>query len=199
MVEGASSRPRHRDPVMELVAATCRLRPLRAADAPSLARHANDRDVWLNLRDRFPHPYAERDAAAYIAHVAGRTPTTSFTIEVDGEAAGSISLHPGRDVERVSAEIGYWLGRSHWGRGIVTDAVRLATRHAFATLALRRVFAVPFATNAASHRVLEKAGYVREGTLRRSAVKDGVLLDQLLWAAYDDRWPSAADTAPTTR
>ena len=199
MVDGAPSRPRHRDPAMELVAANCRLRPLRPTDAASLARHANDRDVWLNLRDRFPHPYAERDAAAYIAHVAGRSPTTSFAIDVLGEAAGSISLHPGRDVERVSAEIGYWLGRAYWGRGIVTDAVRLATTHAFAALGLRRVFAVPFAPNAASHRVLEKAGYVREGTLRRSAVKDGALLDQFLWAAYDDRWPSAADPSPSTR
>ena len=199
MVDGPSSRPRRRHPAMELVAATCRLRPLRPADAPSLARHANDRDVWLNLRDRFPHPYTERDAAAYVAHVADRTPTRSFAIEVDGEAAGSISLHPGRDVERVSAEIGYWVGRRYWGRGIVTDAVRLATTHAFATLGLRRVFAVPFATNAASHRVLEKAGYVREGTLRHSAVKDGMLLDQLLWAAYDDRWPPAPDTTLTGR
>jgi len=192
MVDAPPFRPRPADTAMQLVAATCRLRPFRPADAPSLARHANDRDVWLNLRDRFPHPYAEGDAAAYIAHAAGRSPTTSFAIDVDGEAVGSISLHPGHDVERVSAEIGYWLGRPYWGRGIVTDAVRLATTHAFAALALRRVFAVPFAPNAASHRVLEKAGYVREGTLRRSAVKDGALLAQLLWAAYDDRWPPAA-------
>jgi ribosomal-protein-alanine N-acetyltransferase len=184
---------------MELVAATCRLRRFRPEDAPSLARHANDRDVWLNLRDRFPHPYAERDAAGYIAHAARQSSAASFAIDVDGEAIGSVSLHPGHDVERVSGEIGYWLGRAHWGRGIVTDAVRLATTHAFAALGLRRVFAVPFASNAASSRVLEKAGYVREGLLRHSAVKDGVLLDQLLWAAYDDRWPPAPHAPPTAR
>ena len=173
---------------MELVCPTCRLRPPRPGDAASLARHANDREIWLNLRDRFPHPYALSDADAYVARNAEQDPVTAFAIEVDGEVAGSITLMPGHDIERVSAELGYWLGRACWGRGIVTDAVRAVTGHAFATLGLRRVFAVPFAHNAASQRVLEKAGYVREGTMRRSAIKDGVLLDQHLYAAYDDRW-----------
>lgn len=175
---------------MELVRATCRLRPPRPGDAASLARHANDREIWLNLRDRFPHPYAVSDAEAYIARVGAQDPVTAFAIEVDGEAAGGITLMPGHDIERVSAEVGYWLGRAFWGRGIVTDALRATTDHAFAHLGLHRVFAVPFVRNAASRRVLEKAGYVREGTMRRSAIKDGELLDQDLYAAYDDRWPS---------
>ena len=173
---------------MELACPTCRLRPPRPGDAASLARHANDREIWLNLRDRFPHPYARADAEAYIARVAQQDPVTAFAIEVDGEVMGGITLVPGHDIERVSAEVGYWLGRAAWGRGIATDAVRAVTTHAFARLGLHRVFAVPFVRNAASLRVLEKAGYVREGTLRRSAVKDGVLLDQHLYAAYDDRW-----------
>lgn len=173
---------------MELVRPTCRLRPLVPDDAPALARHADDREIWLNLRDRFPHPYTEADAVAYIAHVAGRTPTTSMGIVVDGDAVGVLTLMPGADVERLNAEVGYWLGRAFWGRGIATDALRVATGHAFSTLGMHRVFAVPYVRNVASHRVLEKAGYVREGTLRRSAIKDGVLLDQHLYAAYDDRW-----------
>ena len=113
-----------------------------------------------------------------------------LTADLDYEAVGGLTLVPGHDIERVSVEIGYWLGRALWGRGIVTDAVRAATGHAFAALDARRVFAVPFADNVASHRVLEKAGYVREGTMRRSAIKDGVLHDQQLYAAYDDRWPA---------
>ena len=171
---------------MELRCRGCLLRPLVPADAPSLAAHANDRDVWLNLRDRFPHPYTLADAAGYIAHVATRSPQLAFGIVVDGEAAGTIGLVPGQDIERVSAELGYWLGRRFWGRGIVTEAVVAVTRWAFADLPLHRVFAVPFTHNAASARVLEKAGYVREGLMRRSAVKDGVVQDQWLYATYDD-------------
>ena len=171
---------------MEIPCRRCLLRPLRESDAPALAAHANDRDVWLNLRDRFPHPYGLADALAYVAHVRARPRPTSFGIVVDGEAAGSITLMPGNDIARATAELGYWLGRRHWGRGIVSDAVRAMTRHAFDGLAMHRVFAVPFVRNPASSRVLEKAGYVREGRMRRSAVKDGEILDQWLYAAYDD-------------
>ena len=92
----------------------------------------------------------------------------------------------GQDIERLSAEIGYWLGRPFWGRGIMTDAVRAATLYAFDDLELRRVFAVPFANNVASRRVLEKAGYVLEGTMKQSAIKNGMILDQYLYAAYAD-------------
>lgn len=154
----------------------------------SIARHANDREIWLNLRDYFPHPYSLANAKEYIAHVATQDPLTSFGIIVDGEAAGSISLKPGVDVERVSAEIGYWLGRPFRGKGIATAAIIDVTTYAFETLKFHRVFAVPFVHNTSSCRALEKAGYVREGLLRRSAVKDGRLLDQYQYAAYDDQW-----------
>jgi RimJ/RimL family protein N-acetyltransferase len=161
------------------------LRALVPADAESLALHANDRDLWLNLRDLFPHPYSVDDARAYIAHAAARPVQTSFGIVVNGAAVGSISLKPGTDIERHTAEIGYWLGRAVWGKGIATQAVRTVTRYAFDTLGMHRVFAVPFAANLASQRVLEKAGYVRECVMRRSAVKDGVVHDQILYAVTD--------------
>jgi RimJ/RimL family protein N-acetyltransferase len=171
----------------EIVCPRCILRPLVAEDAESLASHANDPGVARNLRDRFPHPYAVEDARAYIAHVAARAVPTSFGIIVDDRAIGSISLMLGDDIARRSAEVGYWIGRAHWGRGIMVDALRATTRYAFEHLDLARVFAVPFATTARSARVLEKAGYVLEGVMRHSAVKHGVLLDQLLYAAYADR------------
>ena len=91
------------------------------------------------------------------------------------------------DVERIGAEVGYWLGRAFWGRGIATAALRLLTAHAFAAdPELRRLWAVPFVTNVASARVLEKAGYTREGTLRQSAIKDGRVLDQFMYAILRD-------------
>ena len=178
----------------EIQCATCLLRPLVASDAPSLARHGNDRDVWINLRDRFPHPYLPMHAEEYAARLAIREVQTTFAIVVDGEAAGSISLVPGTDVERVSAEIGYWIGKAVWGRGVMTDAVRATTTYAFDALKLNRVFAVPFADNQASVRVLEKTGYIREGTMRRSVIKDGRIRDQLMFGAYDDTWNRRADS-----
>jgi ribosomal-protein-alanine N-acetyltransferase len=173
---------------MNIDCQNCLLRPLVAGDAPSLARHANDYGVWQNLRDRFPHPYSERDAAEYIAMVAARPIQTSFGIVVDGEAAGTISLMPGDDIARRTAEIGYWVGRQYWGRGIMVEVVRATTQFAFAELDLTRVFALPFVSSVRSARVLEKADYVREGIMRRSAVKEGVVLDQVMYAAYDDSW-----------
>lgn len=174
---------------MNITCASCLLRPLALGDAESLARHGDDREIWLNLRDRFPSPYTVGDAETYLARVQGQATQTTFGIDVGGAAVGSVSIRPGDDIERVSAEIGYWIGRPFWGRGIMTEAVQAVTGYAFGMLGLRRVFALPFARNAASHRVLEKAGYELEGMLRRSAVKDGELLDQRLYAAYDDRWP----------
>jgi len=172
---------------MKIDCPTCLLRPLELADAESLARHANDRAVWRNLRDRFPHPYSETDAVDWIQHVRLRPVQASFGIDVNGQAIGSISLMLGEDIARRTAEVGYWLGREFWGRGIMVDALRETTQYAFAELDLTRVFAVPFVTTTRSSRVLEKAGYVREGIMRRSAVKEGMILDQFLYAAYSDR------------
>ena len=170
---------------MQIECSRCLLRPFVATDADSLARYANDPAVARNLRDRFPHPYHRADADAYIAHVATRPIQTTFGIVVGNEAIGSISLMLGDDIARRSAEVGYWIGQPFWGRGIAADALRAATHYAFTTLGLARVFAVPFATTTRSVRVLEKAGYVREGLMRRSALKHGELLDQWLYAAYD--------------
>jgi ribosomal-protein-alanine N-acetyltransferase len=90
-----------------------------------------------------------------------------------------------QDVERVSAEIGYWLGQPYWGRGIMSAAVRGATVYAMQKFALTRIYALPFATNTASARVLEKAGYTLEGRLRRSGIKEDVVMDQLMYAITD--------------
>lgn len=163
----------------------CVVRAWRADDGAALSRHADNRRIWRQLRDRFPNPYRLRDANAFLAKACSQDPVTHFAIEVDGEAAGGVGVQLHEDVERVSAEIGYWLGEAHWGRGIATAALRAVTAHALTTLGLTRVFALPFATNAASIRVLEKAGFVCEGRLRRSAIKDGAIVDQLLYSFTD--------------
>lgn len=169
---------------MDLTLANCRIRPFESIDAPSMARHANNRRIWINLRDRFPHPYTEDDARRFIAHVNGVQPVSTWAIDVGGEAAGAIGIERQHDVERVSAEIGYWLGEPFWGRGIASAAVRSVTAAAFERFDLTRIFALPFADNVSSIRVLEKAGYTLEGRLRRSAIKDGVIRDQLQFAVW---------------
>lgn len=167
---------------MELELPGGRIRSWRAGDEPSLARHANNRNIWLNVRDRFPHPYTLADAEAWVAKASAAEPETQFAIEVSGEAAGGIGLFLQEDVERYSAEIGYWLGEVYWGRGIATAAVRRFTQYAFETFDLCRIYASVFARNAASGRVLEKAGYELEGRLRQSGVKEGRVVDGLLYA-----------------
>jgi RimJ/RimL family protein N-acetyltransferase len=180
---------------MELTTPHCVVRSYRIGDAPSLAEHANNRKIWLNLRDRFPHPFRESDGEAYIASVLARPEPTSFAIDVDGNAVGGISLRVGSDIERLSAEIGYWLGEAFWGRGIMSNAVTAVTDFGFRELHLVRIFAIPFAHNTASHRVLEKAGYQREGVLRASAIKDGQILDEYLYARVDPESVRAAARA----
>jgi RimJ/RimL family protein N-acetyltransferase len=111
-----------------------------------------------------------------------RVPESWLAIAVDEQAVGGIGFTPRDDIQRVSAEIGYWLGEAFWGRGIVSEALQAVTKYAVQTHHLTRVFAAPFEWNTASFRVLEKAGYTREARLRRSAIKDGRVIDQLLYA-----------------
>lgn len=169
---------------MRLELSRCTVRPWAEADLNALARHANNRNVSIHLRDRFPYPYEPEHARKFLDWLATQDAPTVWAIEVDGEAAGGIGIEPKTDVERISAEIGYWLGEACWGRGIVTEALQAVTAEVFRHFELMRLYALPFADNPASVRVLEKAGYVLEGRLRQSAIKDGTVRDQLLYAAY---------------
>jgi len=161
---------------------TCLLREWRRGDEPSLVRHANNRDVWINVRDSFPYPYRQSDAREWVRLASREALNLVFAIDVDGFAVGAIGLRPRDDVHSLTAEIGYWLGEEHWNRGIATEAVIAVCRYAFETLGMVRVFAEVFEWNAASMRVLEKAGFAKEGVMRRSAYKDRQIIDQMLYA-----------------
>jgi RimJ/RimL family protein N-acetyltransferase len=158
------------------------------ADASAIVRHANNVNVARQLRDRFPHPYTPRHALEFLEFATAAEPSTHFAIEVEGEAVGSVAFVRGSDVERYSAEIGYWLGESLWGRGITTESVSLVTDYVFTNTDILRLFALPFADNTASRRVLEKAGYGCEGILRASAVKFGEPRDQALYSRINAKW-----------
>jgi [ribosomal protein S5]-alanine N-acetyltransferase len=173
---------------MQLIGELVVLRPWRPADAPSLVTYANNPNVARQLRDRFPHPYTAADARQFIQSLGNAGPTTSFAITVRNEPVGGIGFAPGADVERYSAEVGYWLGEPFWGRGLTSEAVRLISSYAFRTCNMLRLFALPFADNTQSIRVLEKAGYAREAILRASSVKQGVPRDQALYALINAAW-----------
>jgi RimJ/RimL family protein N-acetyltransferase len=173
---------------MRLQGRRCVVRPWRLNDIDTLVRHANDFEVARQLRDRFPYPYTRHDGHAFLKHATATADPANLAIEVEGEAAGAIGYVQGLDVERYSAEIGYWLGRQYWRRGVVTEALSLVTEHVFAECNLLRLFALPFADNIGSVGVLEKAGYVREGLLRSSSVKHGAPRDQFLYARINPRW-----------
>lgn len=180
-------------PPMELRGTRCIVRPWRLGDADALIRHANNINVAQQLRDRFPHPYSKANAQAFLKAATSAAEPSNLAIEVNGEAAGAIGYVAGTDVERYSAEIGYWLGEACWNRGVATEALVLVTAHVFATANLLRLFALPFADNAGSIRVLEKAGYVREAILRSSSVKYGIPRDQALYAKVNPGWRGVSE------
>lgn len=153
------------------------LRPFVPQDAVSLARHADNVRIWNNVRDHFPHPYTRVDADAFIAVASAKDPVRDFAIVIGGEAVGGIGYVPGTDVERISAEVGYWLGEAYWGRGLMSEAVGALAAHIFATTDIQRLFATVFGHNAASMRVLEKAGFRRATIFRKATVKNGHVID----------------------
>jgi RimJ/RimL family protein N-acetyltransferase len=168
--------------LLELKLDHLQIRTWKAEDKASLILYANNRNIWINLRDRFPYPYTAADADQWIRQVAEETPQTHFAIVIEASVIGGIGLELGSDIFQRSAEMGYWLGEPFWGRGIATEVVRAITNYAFSTFNLCRIYAGVFEWNPASMRVLEKAGYICEGRLKKSVFKDGRVIDQFLYA-----------------
>lgn len=171
---------------MQIVLQSCVVRSWDWGDCDDIVRHANNRNVWINLRDRFPHPYKKKDAQTWLDIVVGARPENNFAIAVNDKAVGGIGFSVQSDVGHRSAEIGYWLGEEYWGRGIVTQALVAVSEYAFSQHDLCRLYAHVFEWNPASARVLEKASYVFEGRLKKSVTKDGKTIDQLVYARTID-------------
>jgi RimJ/RimL family protein N-acetyltransferase len=167
---------------MQLVLERCTVRPWRLDDAESMAKHANNRKIWLSVRDLFPHPYTIQDAREFLDRTISEQPEMKFCVEVEHAAVGGIGVHPGQDVHRYTATVGYWLGEQFWGRGIMTEALTAVSDFCFDNFPLRRISAEVFSNNPASSRVLEKAGFAFEGRLKYHVLKDGKLLDSLIYA-----------------
>ena len=172
---------------MELIDQDVRLRRLGPLDAPRMAELANNEKISRNLTDGFPHPYMLADAESFLERFSEQEPLTFFAIEYKGEYAGNISLMPGQDIHRKSAEIGYFLGEPFWNKGIATVAVGLITEYGFRELGFSRIHTGIFEYNQASMRVLEKCGFVKEGIFRKSVFKMNRLWDEVRYAKINEK------------
>lgn len=151
------------------------LRNWQKKDIKSLARNANNKKIWDNLRDEFPYPYTEMAAKQWIAIANEDSPLTNFAIEYKGNVVGGVGIILKSDVFRKNAEIGYWLGEKYWNKGIATKVVQAMVEYSFQNFNIVRIFAHVFETNVASIRVLEKCKFQREATLQKAVIKNNQL------------------------
>lgn len=157
----------------------CKIRKWALSDAKELAAALSNKKVQDNLRDGLPYPYTEQDGTDYISAMlsADENETFAFAITVNEKVVGSIGIFRKGNIHRQTAELGYYIAEEYWGKGIMTEAVKQICGYVFDKSDIIRIYAEPFAYNAASCRVFEKAGFQYEGTLRSNAVKNGAVID----------------------
>lgn len=158
------------------------LRPWNDKDTDSLVANADNINIARFMTDGFPHPYTAENARAFITMATKDVPVHIFAIEVEGKAVGGIGIHPQADIMKKNAELGYWLGESYWGKGIITAAIKQMLDFAFNTYDITRIYARPFGNNAASQKVLQKAGFTLEARIEKNIFKNGEFLDELIYA-----------------
>ena len=160
------------------------LREWKLSDALSLAQAISNLNVQNNLRDGLPYPYYEKDAIDFINAMlsADKNEVFAFAIECDGKVIGSIGIFRQQNIHRRTAELGYYIAEEYWGKGIATQAVNKICDYVFQNSDILRIFAEPFSKNIASCRVLEKAGFQCEGTLRSNEVKCGKICDMKMYS-----------------
>ena len=166
----------------------CIIRSWKKEDADDLALALNNKKILDNLRDGLPFPYTAEDAAEYINAMlnADRNKVYAFAIVLDNKVIGSIGAFRQENIHFQTAEMGYYIAESCWGKGIGTSAVKQICDFMFSNTDIIRIYAEPFANNAASCRILEKAGFSYEGTLRKNAVKNGAVIDMRMYALVKD-------------
>jgi len=167
---------------MELKGTTFILRQWQAGDEISLQQQANNSHISRYLFDRFPYPYTLADAKNWVMTHNDQDPVTNFAIIINDQVAGAIEFSPDNDIHRKTAVLGYWLGQDFWSKGITTEAVALITNYAFKNSDIIRIQASVNDNNPASMRVLEKAGFKKEGILKNAIVKYNEIMDEHLYA-----------------
>ena len=158
------------------------LRKLTLSDAQSLAKAANNENVARFLREKFPYPYTLQDAVEYINYVLSSKNELTYGIFVENQVCGCISVIFRGDVYKKSCELGYWLSEEHWGKGIMTSAVKEFCTFVFENYDINRIDAEIFADNISSRRVLEKVGFSFEGLHKEKVYKYGKFMDEAVYA-----------------
>jgi len=156
------------------------LRQFKAPDSDLLLKYLNDAEVTQYITDAIVQPYALEDASGWIEH--SRNNEYIKAIEYRGDLIGCISATLGDFEYNRSAELGYWLGKAFWNQGIATEAVSLFGNALFNSTNIDRLFVSVVSENTASIKVLEKNGYILEGTLRKASFKNGRFYDEVLLA-----------------
>ena len=162
----------------------CKIRKWKLSDAAALVVAISNKKILNNLRDGLPYPYTEKDGADFISDMlsANEDETFAFAITVDNKVIGNIGVFRQENIHRQTAELGYYISEEYWGKGIMTEAVKQICEYVFSNSYIIRIYAEPFAYNTASCRVLEKAGFQYEGTLRNNAVKNGKVIDMKMYS-----------------
>lgn len=164
------------------------LRELTEKDHTALVELANNKKIWSNLRDVFPHPYSAQDGHNFISMVHTDTNAKRFAIDYDSNFVGMIGMFPQGDVYRYNAELGYWIGEKYWGKGIGTSAVSLIVEYAFNKTEITRLYAGIFGYNKASAKILEKNNFRNEGIAKSTVFKDGEYHDEMRYAILKEEW-----------
>ena len=159
-----------------------KLRPWKKSDVPFFIKHATNSKISKFMTDRFPQPYTEKDAKMFIKSANLIQPTTRFAILYNEQVVGSIGIYPQEDINRLNAELGYWLAEEYWGKGIMSEAINYLLKYVFEILPIDRIFARPFPTNLASISILKKNNFVLEATIKNGLIKNGNKMDELIYA-----------------
>jgi RimJ/RimL family protein N-acetyltransferase len=172
-----------------------RLRPFAPADATAVQLLAGDREIASTTLE-IPHPYPDDAAAAWIASHAeqfaqGTSVHFAITLADNGQLVGTMSLM-GISRRHLHAELGYWIGRPHWGHGYATEAGQAILRYAFEDLNLNRVHCHHFVRNPASGRVMQKLGMLNEGLQRQHVRKGDQYEDIEMYGILRTDWHDAS-------
>ena len=160
------------------------IREWRIDDKSALAVNLNNPKVLNNLRDGLPYPYTEQDSEKFIRAMlsSDKNNTFAFAITLNEKVIGSIGVFRQDNIHFRTAEMGYYIAEPYWGNGYMTSAIKQVCQYVFKYTDIIRIYAEPFSHNIASCKVLEKAGFQYEGTLKSNAIKCGSVVDMKMYA-----------------